>query len=381
MRNTIIAITAIASVAVFLPAQRPHGGREPQASGGARQGGSTGARNPEIVSISTLVEGGGRVDWSESRNLIAFDRLDARGYFKIWVMRPDGSDQRCLTCNNPELAKHNGNPAWDPSGRFIAFEAQNDFRGLLPKITDYFANPGAGVNNDLWVMDFSNGKAWQLTHLPPRTGGVLHPHFSHNGNYLLWSERYSSGGGKFGLWRVKLARFVVNGGIPSITDERSLTPGRQKQFYETHGFSKDDRTIYFSANLTPGQDVTDDDIYAYNVATGDLRDLTNAPDEWDEHAQLSPSGRKIVWMTNRDLPKQRTPYGVRSDYWIMNSDGSDPMRLTYFNTPGSPEYIEGGITAADSSWGPDGRQLVATLIEDTRTEASRIVVIQFRDPQ
>ncbi len=381
MRNTLVVIALLGCMAVFLPAQWRRGARGTQDSAAQRQGRNTGARNPEILSISTVVESGGRVDWSESRNLIAFDRLDARGYFKIWVMRPDGSDQRCVTCNNPELTKHNGNPAWDPSGRFIAFEAQNDFRGLLPKMTDYFANPGAGVNDDLWVMDFSTGKAWQLTHLPPRTGGVLHPHFSHNGNYLLWSERYAPGGGKFGLWRIKMARFVINGGVPSITDERSLTPGKQKQFYETHGFSKDDRTIYFSANLTPGQDVTGDDIYAYNVESGDLRDLTNAPEEWDEHAQLSPSGKRIVWMTNRDLPKQRTPYGVRSDYWIMNADGSDPSRLTYFNTPGSPEYIEGGITAADSSWGPDGRQLVATLIEDARTEASRIVMIQFRDPQ
>ena len=380
MRNILVAIAVLASLTVVLPAQPPRGSRRPQGGGIPRQGGSTAARNPEIVSISTVVESGGRVDWSESRNLIAFDRLDDRGYFKIWVMRPDGSDQRCLTCNNPALTKHNGNPAWDPSGRFIVFEAQNDFHGLLPKINDYFANPGAGINNDLWVMDFSSGKAWQLTHVPPRVGGVLHPHFSHNGNYLLWSERYSAGGDN-GLWRMKMARFIVNGGVPSITDDRSLTPGKQKQFYETHGFSKDDRTIYFSANLTPGQHVPGDDIYAYNVESGDLRDLTNAPEEWDEHAQLSPSGKKILWMTNRDLPKQRTPYGVRSDYWIMNSDGSDPMRLTYFNTPGSPEYIEGGITAADSSWGPDGRQLVATLIEDARSEASRIVMIQFRDPQ
>jgi hypothetical protein len=31
----------------------------------------------------------------------------------------------------------------------------------------------------------------------------------------------------------------------------------------------------------------------------------------------------------------------------MNADGSDQQRFTYFDTPGRPEYMEGGITAAD----------------------------------
>jgi Tol biopolymer transport system component len=374
MSKTFTAAFMTVCLAGFLTAQW-----RPSAKRAAVQ--ETGAKNPEIVRISTIAASGGRLDWSGALNLIAFDKLDDRSsYFKLWVMRPDGSDQHCLTCDNPEFPRHSGNPAWHPSGHFIVFQAQNDFR-LLGKITDYFANPGSGVNNNLFVTTYPAGKTWQLTHLPPREGGVLHAHFSHDGNYLLWSERFSSKGGKFGLWQMKIARFVEKGGIPSIVEERALTPGKQRQFYESHGFSPDDRKIFFSGNLTPNQDVTDDDVYSYDLTTNELRDLTNTPDEWDEHAQVSPSGRKIIWMTNRDLQRVRTPSGVKSDYWIMNPDGSDPQRLTYFNTPGTPEYINGGITSADSSWGPDGRHLAAELIEDPRRETSRIVMIEFRDAQ
>lgn len=337
-------------------------------------------QSPLVESITTITDNGGRLDWSSARNLIAFDRLNDRDFYEIWTMRPDGSDQQCLTCDKPGAPpKHKGNPAWYPSGRYIVFQAQNNYRGL-GRITDYFANPGSGINNDLWIMDSEGRQYWQLTHEPPRIGGVLHPHFSHDGKYLLWSERFEARGGKFGTWRIKIARFSLDNGVPSIDDERELTPGEHKEFYETHGFTRDDQGILFSGNLN-GQSLTGDDLYLYNLHTNQLKDLTNAPEEWDEHAQMSPSGRKIVWMTNRDLAKSSDFYAVKSDFWIMNADGSGQQRVTYFNDPQSKEYIPGGVACADSDWSPDGRSLAGTLLQDIRRGKSRIVMIRFRTPQ
>jgi hypothetical protein len=74
------------------------------------------AATPLVSRISTLKSGGGRLDWHADK--IAFDMAGPDGRFDIYVMRPDGSGERCLTCNHPDLPKRNiGQPAWHPAGR------------------------------------------------------------------------------------------------------------------------------------------------------------------------------------------------------------------------------------------------------------------------
>ena len=46
-----------------------------------------------------------------------------------------------------------------------------------------------------------------------------------------------------------------------------------------------------------------------------------------------------------------------ADYWIMDLDGSNKKRLTWFNEPGHPEYLPGQTHAAVVSWCPDGTRL------------------------
>ena len=79
------------------------------------------------VGITILTEDGGRVDWSHKHNLIAFDRMGSDGYFDIWVMKPDGSEERMLVRDYDVEA-----PTWAPNGRVLAFFRQSraDDRGL-----------------------------------------------------------------------------------------------------------------------------------------------------------------------------------------------------------------------------------------------------------
>lgn len=126
------------------------------------------------LSVRTIKEDGGRVDWSRSgNNLIAFDKLGADGYFDVYVMKPDGSDENCLT-DKPGLLpqKHNGQPAWHPSGEYIVFQAEKEFHYG----SSNWSVPGSGINCDLWVVTSDGNSFYQLTDLPllpPR--GVLHP--------------------------------------------------------------------------------------------------------------------------------------------------------------------------------------------------------------
>jgi uncharacterized protein (TIGR03437 family) len=330
-----------------------------------------------VKAVVPLRSGDSRVYWAKTRNMILYDAISPNNYFDIYVMNPDGTGQRCVTCNSPSLPnKHIGNPESDPTDSWIIFQAQKP--DTVPGVPDFLANPGAGRDNDIWIMDWNAQIFLKVTNVPLSDGGVLHPHFSNKGNQITWAQRYSSSGSPYGLWTIQVADFSVQNGMPVVSNIQSFSPGAQKQFYETHAFSPDDSKILFSGNLTPGMSVYDIDIYTLDLQTGELVDLTNSNDAWDEHAHYTPSGNGIVWMSSMGNPPP-TSGSVMSDYWIMNADGTDKIRLTYFNNPSSPEYISGvnQVTAADCAWNADGTALVASLITNAATYGGELIVINY----
>jgi hypothetical protein len=69
--------------------------------------------------------------------------------------------------------------------------------------------------------------------------------------------------------------------------------------------------------------------------------------------------------------------GTGTDYWLMNADGSDKERLTYFNQAGCPESSDERVTVADNSWGPQGDKIIAYLQTDLLRQRGRIVLIEL----
>jgi len=316
---------------------------------------------PQIVSL--VEQRGGRVDWG-ANNLIAYDCTDDSNHFQTWVMNPDGSGAHCLSNQNQQLAAlDNGNPAWHPSGNYIVLQASD--MPAVPMATTNPArfkrvtSPGMGFDNDLWLLSPNGTLASQLTHLAKRQG-VLHPHFAHRSNLLLWSEMETAMPQK---WVMRLAKFAVGDNGPELSDIQTLDP-LGNAFYETHCFSPDDRYILFSTTKEPG-DFQHMTIVRMELATGKTVTLTDpALAQWNEHAQYSPDGSRIVWMSSAGIDQdltQATKGLVKTDYWIMNADGSNKRRLTYFNEPGAPEYRPSKNIASDLSWSPDGKSIVADL--------------------
>jgi Tol biopolymer transport system component len=340
-----------------------------------------------VASITTINEPYVKsMDWSHTKNLIAFGKLDLQDrYYDVYVMEPDGTNEKCLTCGKPGVPqKHNGNPAWHPSGDYIVFTAENPDN---PVEHDRYAVPGSGFHCALWLMTSDGKDFYQLTEYSTERPikGVIHPQFSHDGTRLLWAERVASGNNLGGGWVLKIADFVDSDGAPHLENVETLTPGEQDCFYEGHAFSNDDRRILFSGNLVSGQTPYGMDIYEFDLESGELVRLTTSDDEWDEHAHYSPDGTKIAWMssTGFDIDWDVVEEGDHFDYlmtelWIMDADGSHPQRLTHFNDPDHPDYL-GKTIVSDSSWGPDGRSLAVLVAYETERSGlnSKIVLVEL----
>lgn len=231
------------------------------------------------------------------------------------------------------------------------------------------ASPGGAINNNLWVMTSDGNQFWQLTQISDGMA-VLHPHFSHDGSKIFWAEKVqlqpqgSQQPDTWGEWVIKVADFKTDL-QPRLDDIQEFKPG-DFQFYESHGFFSNDQKVIFSA-FPRGGSAGNLDLYTYDLISKELKNLTNSPDEWDEHAQIFPDGSKIIWVSSQNIVQERTQASqiqmssFKLDFWQMNLDSSNKQRLTFFNDPSAPEYIPKGIVCADSSFSPDGQSLAAKI--------------------
>jgi len=333
-----------------------------------------------VQSVRIIADQGGRVDWDPSgSDRIAFDRQDADGFYDVYTISADGTGLVSITDGRSAIGqRNNGNPCWHPSGRWIVFQSEHPQHfGLRNR---WASDPGVGCYCDLWVTDPDGQHFSQLTHhrvkqrlfdgLPVM--GVLNPHFSPDGKWLVWTERYGDGG-RWGRWRVWRARWSVSSeGVPALQQpEVVFTPGEDTGCYVTClGVTPDNRRLLLAGNLSgPDHDEFGMDLYLYDLEKRRLVDLTRDPKEWTEGAALTPAGTKIIYMSNKGWPMDFSDQHWywqkrRREYWMMNLDGSGKQRVTYFNTPGHREYRGRRVIVADCSWSPDGRRLAATLGED-----------------
>lgn len=314
-----------------------------------------------IARVERVVERGGHLDWCAKTDVVAFDRRGPSGYFDVWLMNPDGSGQRPLSERIPGLPRrHVGMPAWHPGCDVLAIQVQQPG---APRAYDDKSVPGAGVFNDLWIAKTDGSRAWKVVAVSGEVSkdaeGILHPHFSHDGRRLVWTQRIGAGGGAFGAWVIQLADFAIGAdGEPRVTNVQRLVPGGTPTFFEAHGFSPDDRKLLYSSTQDTGLE-----IYTLELATGAVERLTQSPRVWDEHAHYAPDGRAIAWISSEGLRFRRWPFVLETDFWLMDASGANPRQLTYFHQRGHPHYVdEDFVVAADSAWSPDGKSLLGLVI-------------------
>jgi len=208
---------------------------------------------------------------------------------------------------------------------------------------------------DLWATD-TKGHFWQLTNVKFGYGGVIYPTFSWDGKKLAWGQRVSPFPQIFGSWELAVADWEVGAeGAPLLGHIQYYTPGAVHHYYEPHGFSLDNQTLFFMGNLEPGEARLGMDIYSLELGSGKLTNLTNTRDQWNEFPEPMPHEKKLIYMST--VGTASTASNFRCDLWSMNYDGSDKTRLTFYNDPSSPAYLRSGVCLCDPRWNADGSKL------------------------
>ena len=325
--------------------------------------------------------------WSETNNLIVFDKM-VHGIYEIFTMRPDGSSVTCLTCNKKDAPQgHKGQAYWHPSGEYLVFAAENEYGKQRSSNT-----PGIGRDNEVWIMSADGNKYWRITNHPEKWG-VIRPSFSHDGTKLYWNEEYSCEGGKYGcsfwnhwnlffrkgeevgVFRVKLSDISFKSGEPVISNIKNIDH-EGLRLLEGAGFTPDDTRLVYSysdTSKTNGQ-MFWGDIYTSSPDGSNLRQITNTQWLHEENPEFSPDGKKLVTMSGSYV---NFFYFYRTELYLMDADGSNKMRLTYFNKDPKDIHLSG-----ESSWSPNGSQIIFHKYDKSAKEysAGKLFMLTFEGP-
>ena len=325
---------------------------------------NTGSQPPacQVASVDKLAEGD-TPDISKDDTLIAYSKK-VNSIFELFVMYSDGTNQHCITCDNsiPKemVGKNKGKATFYADSRYLLAGVENEYG------KNTLANqPGVGDDYDFWLIDLQTNTFTRLTN-NPKGFALQYPRFSPDGKKLIWSERYKKGGignylvgkGEFGWWRIKIADFSLTATGPRLDNIEELEPAG-KGFYEPHGVSPDGSKLIFSGAVTSGKTQIYSDIYVYDLNNRKLSKLTSARNIHHEQALYSPSGNKISYMSGPFVGL--SDFGYKADLYLMDENGNNRTRLTYFNDPENASYPGQTSQIDKDTWFSDGTAIVFGL--------------------
>lgn len=312
-----------------------------------------------VREVRLLKAGAGRVDGARQDDWIAFDMRGTDERYDLYVMRIEVGIETCLTCDNYVFRKvHVLDPAWHPSGEYLVVLAQGS-----PKRRDLstalLTTPLRGIGSEVWVLTRDGRDAWQLTTVGERGGAVLEPHFSHESDFLVWSERLTHVAEPWGEWGLLVTEFRIRRGQPHLGKTRTYRSGIGHGLAVAHELTPDDGGLLVSA--IPDRSLPQSDVVRLDLESERIERLTSTPDENDELASNVPYGDYYVWVTDRGLGDRRGRLPRRNELWLRSASGHVQERLTYFNHPRSDHYL-GDAMIGDVSWTADGESLLLHVV-------------------
>jgi Tol biopolymer transport system component len=218
--------------------------------------------------------------WSPDSKQIAFSS-DRTGQLEIWVMNRDGSDQRRLTFDD---ARDYG-PTWSPDGKRIAFRSDRD------------------GNAEIYSMAANGSDEQRLTNSPSSDNS---PRWGPDGR-IVWVSDGRGNGSKTSLW-------VMNG---DGSNQHRLTPASFFWNEARPTWSPDGKRLVFQADRDGP--VGNTELYSMAADGSDLQRLTTYPGK-DDWPTWSPDGKTIAFA--------RGPSPYQNEIYEMNADGSDTREIT-----------------------------------------------------
>jgi Tol biopolymer transport system component len=238
------------------------------------------------------------------------NRLGTAASGDVFAMPPLGDPERRLTT----VPADDGQSAWSPDGRRIAFKSRRD------------------RNNELYVMDWDGTDQTRLTSSFQISEGQ--PAWSPDGRRLLYRQTADNPiVQNADIWQIDVD--------PAAPNPRPVLQRTGDERYPS--YSPDGRLIVFRGDLDLVDHSGDEELFVMNADGTNVVPLTrNAV--FDSGPAFSPDGRRIAFESARDSGDP-----LRLDIYVMNADGSDVRRLG-----ADPAHDEGPV------WSPDGRQILFT---------------------
>ncbi len=311
-----------------------------------------------VRELRLVKAGGGRVEAARQGDELAFDMAGADGLYDIYLMRLEAGVESCLTCENYEFRRVNAlSPTWHPSGKYLIITVQTNAkkRQLDPlRLT----SPLRGMGAELWAIARDGRDYFQITRLGERGSAVLDPHFSYEGDLLVWSERLTNRQPPWGEWGLRVVDFKIKRGLPRVGQGRVYSSGIGAGLVVAHGFTPDDRGLFASA-VSGG--LLQPDLLRIDLESGAAERLSVAPDQSDRLVVAVPQGDDLVWVSTRNLGEPRSGWPEKNELWLRSAGGHLQERLTFFNDPRSALPLEDAMID-DLSWMADGERLLLHVV-------------------
>ena len=266
---------------------------------------------------------------------------------ELWTMNTDGSEQIRITTT----PKSENSAVWIDGGKRIAFLYEGQIWTMNPDGTDrkQISNHEGGVGGFLFSPDQSKvgligyvkyaTKASDIyTDLPQATGRVITDLM-----YKHWDE-----------WVEQIPHpFVANFDGKSITDARDIMEGEpyeapMKPFggVESFAWTPDGKELIYVSRKKTGVDYaisTNSDLYAYNLESGETRNLTEGMMGYDTCPTFSPDGNYLAW-----LSMERDGYEAdKNRLMVINWATGEKTDLT----------TDWDYTIDQYAWNPDSKSL------------------------
>jgi len=323
--------------------------------------------------------------FSPDRGRFLVNMEDENGVPQVYLGKnvPAALGTSALTCltdkqqpGGPRPERIKMQPCWHPSGKWIFLAAERDEYTPPPVIGRDRKFVEGELQCGIWTNMYAvsvDGKRWhRMTDFKSGVRGTADgytgPAFTPDGKKAVWSQIVDGNVlayYPFGRWELILADYVEKDGVPTFENLRDITP-KGMNWNEPGNFSPDKETLLLTGSQE--KDAHGMDQFLLNIRTGELKNLTNSPTVWDEHGVFSPDGEKIIFMSSypyRADPRSSNILTLKTEFMLMNKDGSGLVQLTHFRERGHPDFEKNPRKgcAAVAAWNPDSRSAtLSTLV-------------------